>query len=208
MFILHGRRTAKIKKYTDVHQNCKSCKVFDLDVRVYRDYYHLFFIPVFPIGVKTAKINCKNCGEPFRMDSLQSEYEKKTRTPFYLYTIPILFALLIAVVVNANMNTQKEKKIFVENPMVGDVYKIRKDEDNSTTYYFLKLVRINGDTVVTYHNNLVYHSFVSKFNNEDYFVKNDELYFTKDELKKMLNNKEINSVERDYGTYEGFHRIK
>ena len=208
MLILYGRRTARIKKYIDNQQCCKNCGVFDLDVRVYRDYYHLFFVPVFPVGDKSVQIRCNNCGEAVRVDSLQKHYEGLSRTPIYLYTVPILFAGLVAILINANLSTQKEKKAYVDNPKVGDVYRIRKDENNSTTYYFLRLVSIKGDTVVAYHNNLEYNNFITKLNDDDFFVKDEELYFTKDELKQMLDKMEINSVERNYGDYEGFNRIK
>jgi len=208
MFVIYGRRTARIKKYTDNHQACQSCKSFDLDVKVYRDYYHLFFIPVFPVGDKSVKIRCNNCGEPMRLEAIQKHYEGIAKTPFYLFLFPILLAGLIMILINANLNTQKEKAKLVDNPKVGDVYKIRKDENNSTTYYFLRLVSINGDTVVAYHNNLVYHGFISRLNDDDYFVKDEELYFTKNELRQMLDRMEINSVDRDYGNYEGFNRIK
>jgi zinc-ribbon family len=208
MFVIYGRRTARIKKYTDNQQACQSCKTFDLDIKVYRDYYHLFFIPVFPVGDKTVKIRCNNCGEPMRLETIQKHYESISKTPFYLFTFPILFAGLVLILVNANLNTQKEKALFVDNPKVGDVYRIRKDENNKTTYYFLRLVRISGDTVVAYHNNLEYGGFISKLNDDDFFVKEEELYFLKPELKQMLEKMEINSVDRDYGDYEGFNRIK
>ena len=208
MFVIYGRRTARIKKYTENQQACQSCKTFDLDIKVYRDYYHLFFIPVFPVGDKTVKIRCNNCGEPMRLETIQKHYESISRTPFYLFTFPILFAGLIIILVNANLNTQKEKALFVDNPKVGDVYRIRKDENNKTTYYFLRLVRISGDTVVAYHNNLEYNGFISKLNDDDFFVKDEELYFLKPELKQMLEKMEINSVDRNYGDYEGFNRIK
>ena len=208
MFVIYGRRTARIKKYTDNQQACQSCKAFDLDIKVYRDYYHLFFIPVFPAGDKTVKIRCNNCGEPMRLKTIQRHYESISKTPFYLFTFPILFAGLIIILVNANLNAQKEKALFVDNPNVGDVYRIRKDENNKTTYYFLRLVRISGDTVVAYHNNLEYSGFISKLNDDDFFVKDEELYFLKPELKQMLEKMEINSVDRNYGDYEGFNRIK
>lgn len=208
MLIIYGRRTARIKKYTDNQQNCKSCGTFDLDVRVYRDYYHIFFIPVFPVGDKTVKIRCRNCGEPIRLDSLQRHYENISKTPIYLYATPILFVGLIVILINANLNTQKEKAKFVDNPQVGDVYRIRKDENNSTTYYFLRLVNIKGDTVIAYHNNLEYYDYVIKLNEDDFFVKDEELYFLKAELKQMLDKMEINSVERNYSDYEGYNRIK
>lgn len=208
MFVIYGRRTARIKKYTDNQQSCQSCKAFDLNIKVYRDYYHLFFIPVFPVGDKIAKIKCNNCGEPMRLETIQKHYESISKTPFYLFTFPILFAGLVIILVNANLNTQKEKTLFVDNPKVGDVYRIRKEEDNKTTYYFLRLVRISGDTVVAYHNNLEYSSFISKLDDDDFFVKDEELYFLKPELKQMLDKMQINSVDRNYGDYEGFNRIK
>ena len=208
MFIIYGRRTARIKKYTDNQQACQSCGLFDLNVRVYRDYYHLFFIPIFPVGFKTVKMRCNSCGEPLRLEAIQKHYEGITKTPFYLFTLPILFAGLFMTGIFANIITQKEKAKFVDNPKVGDVYRIKKDENNSTTYYFLRIVSLNDDTVVTYHNSLEYHGFISKLNDDDYFVKGEELYFTKIELKQMLDKGEINSVDRDYGDYEGFNRIK
>ena len=208
MLLIYGRRTAIIKKCTDSQQACNSCKAFDLDVKVYRDYYHLFFLPFFPIGEKTVKIHCNNCKQPIRLDTMQKHYESISRTPFYLYTGPILFSGLILILIDANLNTQKEKVKFVENSKVGDVYRIRKDTNNSTTYYFLRVVNINADTVSVYHNNLEYNGFISKLNEDDYFVKNEELFFLKSDLKQMLKKMEINSVDRDYGEYEGFNRIK
>ncbi len=208
MLLIYGRRTARIKRYTDNQYACKSCNTFDLDVKVYRDYYHLFFIPFIPIGEKTVKIRCKNCTEPFNLAATQKHYEDISRTPFYLYTLTIILVGLISFLVIANINTQNEKARFVENPIIGDVYRIRKSENNSTSYYFLKVISIKGDTVVAYHNNLEYNGFIIKLNNEDYFVKDDELTFTKNELKQMLEKAEINSVERGYGDEEGFNRVK
>lgn len=208
MFIIYGRRTARIKKYTDNQHVCQSCKVFDLDVKVFRDYYHLFFIPVFPVGNKTVKVKCNSCGEPMRLETIQKHYESISKTPFYLFAFPILLAGLILLAINLNLNTQKEKAAFVADPKVGDVYRIRKDENGLTTYYFLRLVRIKGDIVAACHNNLEYKGFISRWNVDDYFVKGEELFFTKEELKEMLDRMEINSVERNYGDDEGFNRIK
>ncbi len=208
MFVIYGRRTARIKKYTDNQQFCQSCKAFDLTVEVYRDYYHLFFIPVSPFGDKTVRIRCRSCGEPMRLTAIEKHHASITKTPLYLFTFPILFAALVVILINVNLNAQKEKAIFVDSPKVGDVYRIRKDKNNRTTYYFLRVIRINKDTVVAYHTNLEYDGFTAKLNDNDYFVKEEELYFTKTELKQMLDKAEINSVDRNYGDYEGFNRIK
>lgn len=208
MFVIFGTRILRVKKYTDNRNYCKRCNSFDLNVKVFKEYFHIFFIPFFPTGDKNAKIVCNNCGEPYRIDIVQKEYERRTKSPVYLYSGLILLLSLVVLIVNENIKTQKEKEKFVENPKVGDIYLIRKNENNSTSYYFLRVSQIYGDTILVYHNNLIYGGFISKFNNEDYFDKSEELIFTKKELKKMLINSEINSVERNYGSNEGYNRIK
>jgi hypothetical protein len=208
MFVIYGKRTIRIKKYTDNRNYCKSCNSFDLIVKVYKEYFHIFFIPFFPTGDKTVKIYCNNCGEPYRVYSIQKDYERSTKTPVYLYSGPILIGSIILLLLIGNIRTQKEKAKFVENPKVGDVYRIREDETNSTSYYFLRVSQIKGDTVLVYHNNLIYHGFITELNGDDFFVKGEEFVFTKRNLKDMLDKDEINSVERDYGSAEGFNRIK
>lgn len=40
------------------------------------------------------------------------------------------------------------------------------------------------------------------------YYENDDFFLLKSELKSMLDNNVINSVDRDYGTYQGFHRLR
>jgi len=196
MFIIYGKRQVKTKSYTHHEYPCKNCNDFDLKIDVYREYFHVFFLPLFPIG-KEIKIRCNNCGEPKWINSIQQQYEKSGSPPFYLYTGIILAVGLVLLVIVVNLNTQMQKAKFVANPLVGDIYTIRSDEKGTASYYFLKVSKVNGDTVHAYHNNLVYHSYVSTLNSGDFFVEGEELIFTKKDLKAMLDKKEINSVDRD-----------
>jgi len=95
MLFLKGTRTARIKTYTDHEHRCDGCKDFDMTVVVYRSYFHFFFIPVAPNGEKSVKACCAGCGLPFRNDSMNRVYEKKTKTPFYLYSFTLFVALLV-----------------------------------------------------------------------------------------------------------------
>ena len=208
MLLIYGRKTARIKRFTDHQQCCKSCKTFDLDVRVYRDYYHLFFLPVIPIGDKTAKIRCNACTEPFRFEAVEKQYERLARTPFYLYALEILIVIIVLSFVAGNFITQKNKEKYIADPKVGDVYVVKKYESTLDTYYFLRVNKINGDTIFAYHNHLQYLFFTDEFDKEDYFIKEDELLFRKKGLKEMLDSSEIHSVERDYGDIAGFNRIQ
>jgi len=208
MFLIYGRRTANIRNYTSHNYPCQNCKDFDLEIKVYREYFHVFFIPIFPTSFKDVKIRCNNCGQLKWIDSLQKQYKESIKAPFYLYAGLIIIAGLILWISVANRNTQKEKAAFVASPRTGDVYTIRNEESNTTTYYFLKVSRINGDTIYTYHNTLEYSKFVSKFNDGDFFTAEEEVIYTKKELQEMLDKGEINSVERNYGTDKGFDRIR
>lgn len=208
MLLIYGKRTARIKKETDNSQSCKTCKTFDMKVSVYRSYYHLFFIPFVPSGDKTVYIRCKQCGEPLRMDSLQKQYEKSTRTPFYLYSFLFLIAALIISLIISNSATQKEKALFVGDPKVGDVYLINTREEGKSMYYFLRINKTTQDSVEAYHNNLMYSRFVSRFRHDDFFDSSEVLGFTRGKLKEMLEKSEITAVERVYGSAEGFNRLK
>jgi hypothetical protein len=207
MLLIKGYRTAKIKTYTDHNHQCRDCKDFDLTVKVYKEYYHFFFIPMAPTGSKTVKIRCNKCGEPFRSDSINKQYESKTRIPIYLYTGTLLVSALILVGFAISIFSQNKKTYLVSDPKVGDVYLVSNKLPQATSYYFLKVVRMSGDTVIVYHNDLDYNQSVSELNPEDYFVSK-EVAYTKDLLKQMLERGMINAVERDYNNETGFNRIK
>lgn len=208
MFIIHGRKWTLIKKYNHHLHPCKNCGVFDLNIKVYREYYHLFFIPLMPYGHRTVSINCNNCGYPMNMDSIKNEYESKAKTPLYLYTIPVIGAVLIAVLLYFNIESQKQKAKYIATPKAGDVYLVRKDENTTTNYYFLRLAAVRGDTIIAYHNNLIYRNFTMSLNDEDFFTTSDELFFTKKDLQRMLDDDEINAVQRDYNKASNFSRIR
>jgi hypothetical protein len=97
MLFLKGTRTALIKIYTDNQHRCDSCKDFDITVAVYQQYFHFFFLPVAPTGDKFVKAHCNKCSQPFRNDTMNREYEARTKAPFYLYAMTIIVALLIIV---------------------------------------------------------------------------------------------------------------
>lgn len=208
MFIFYGRKTARIKKFTDNQQYCPSCKAFDLGIEIYRDYYHLYFIPLVALGDKTAKIRCKSCGEPLRSEMREKEYVNSCRTPFYLYSIPILILIIILLIfLNDYYNKDRTRK-YVESPQINDVYSIKSDANKFDSYYFTKIIDIKSDSILMLHSKFEYLYLQDDFSDKDYFVKDDTLLFTRKEVKKMLDSSEINVVNRDYSESTGFNRIQ
>jgi hypothetical protein len=208
MFVYHGRKVAKIKEFTDNTQYCTSCKSFDLRIKVFREYYHVYLIPIIPIGDNVIDIRCNQCQAPILLESLKKEYAKKAKAPVYLYSLFILFGLLLAWVIYAEQNDKNNTIRFVADPKAGDVYIIKREQTGATSWSFLKAASVAGDTVLVYHNSLEYSGYVSKFNSEDYFESGEKLYYTKKELKQFLDKGEILEVKRGYGEEEGFNRFK
>ena len=95
MFLIYGTDSICIKKYKDHSICCKNCKAFDIDIKIYQRYFHILFIPYFPLGRKTATGNCSNCGIPINDTAILQEFEKKTKTPFYIFSGLLLIAVLI-----------------------------------------------------------------------------------------------------------------
>src|SRR5450755_901779 len=96
MLFLKGTRTIRVKTWQDHAHQCDACKDFNLSVGIYMKYFHVFFIPIAAFGIKSTKMCCASCGQVVRIDSVSREYEKRTKTPFYLYSGMILVGLLIA----------------------------------------------------------------------------------------------------------------
>lgn len=201
----YGTTTGRIKKYTEYVQPCKSCRAFDMTIEVFQDYYHFLFIPFVAKPGKTAKIRCSNCGEPVLTTALLQEHESKTKTPFYLFSGVIVVAAIVLLLVITNINTQKEKAKLVANPQAGDVYTIVKPISKS--YYFLKLHKVKGDSIFAWQNNYLYFHTVSGLEADDSFNTSEEVIFNKKTLQQMLDNEEINAVERNYDSSKGFNRV-
>lgn len=205
MFLLYGKRSLIIKKYTDHTHACPHCRGLNLDVKIEKSYYHLFYIPFFPSRGKFAHITCGNCGKPYKDPvleedyyiELEDEYEKRTKNPLYLYSGLLLIALLTLFMVFSNLRTQQQKAEYIAQPQTGDTYLIREKRADHKVYYYLNVYRISGDSVFTHPGHLEYLSFARKMKKGDYFETDQVRPYTKQLLKKMLDDGMIIKAERE-----------
>ncbi len=208
MLFIFGIRNARIGQYKDTDHLCYPCKAYDREIQVYRSYFHFCLIPVFPVGAKKFEIRCCNCGDETKTESILKEYNQKTKTPLYFYSAWVLFACIAIFWFYWNKSTQKHTMELVANPAMGDVYTIKQKKNDETSYYFLKIAGIAGDSVLAIHNHFDYGDFVNSLSGDDYFVKDDTLLFKRKNLANMLERDEIFSVSRDYSDGDGFNRIR
>jgi hypothetical protein len=69
---------------------------------------------------------------------------------------------------------------------------------------------VKGDTVLAYKNNLLYVTLdgaPNKFSDEDYFVEDHFILYTRTNLKQMLTEDKITVAKRYYDTETGFNRV-
>lgn len=95
MFFAAGKDTARIKKYTEYQQPCSNCRAFELEVKVFQGYFHLYYIPCLPLKGKRVEISCTNCRETIQLQSLKDHYLGITKTPFWLFSGPIVIILCV-----------------------------------------------------------------------------------------------------------------
>ena len=207
MLVIFGIRVARIARFIDTSHICYPCKAYDREILVYRSYFHFCLIPVFPVGPRQFEIRCRNCGDETRSESLFKEYEPRARTPFYFYSAWILVVGIALFWFYWNKASQKHTMEIVRNPVAGDVYTIRQKKNDETSYYFLRIIGITRDSLMAFRNNLDYGDFVSHMASDDYFVKDDTVFYKRKAVLEMLENDEIYDVSRDYGEGSGFNRI-
>ena len=81
MFILFGAKTVKtpVKNGLNLRKYCDRCRLLsDLREHSFRQYFTLFFIPIFPISKGESVVVCARCGASFYaqpQDYLGSERE-------------------------------------------------------------------------------------------------------------------------------------
>jgi hypothetical protein len=208
MLFIFGKRHARIGRYIDNDHICYPCKAYDREIHIYRSYFHFCLIPVFPIGPRRFEVHCRICGDETKSENIIAQYDARTKTPVYFYSAWILLAIFAICWFFWNKNNQKQKTDLVSNPAVGDVYTIKKIKNTETSYFFVKITNINGDSIAVIQNDLYYSDFVNHLDKDDYFVKDDTIIYKRKNLKQMLANDEIFSVDRNYDKDASFNQIK
>lgn len=207
-FVIRGIRNALIKTH-QVHKECKSCRNFDLTVYVYQDYFHFYYLPILPSGVKSSRIQCNRCGAYMGSAAISNEYEETTRKPFYLYLGLIFFVGVALLVVGASLKEFMYRDKYIAAPKFADVYFVDQDINGTEGYYFLRVMEVNGDSVVVYPSHLIYNSSsVPGLAANDYFDASQPTTYAIGALKQLFKKGTIESVFRDYDSNTGFNRVK
>lgn len=195
MVTIAGRRTSKIKSYDDHTAMCENCHSANVRFTVYREYFHLYFVPLFPSDIKDVKGTCLNCGAR-NGNRIKEEYLLKTRTPIYFYSGTLLFASFIFLIIVFNLTPKPKESPLINDPQLGDVYLIKNEKSEKPEYYWGRVKEIKGEYVYLRKSAKTYEQIPSKMDPSDYFDYYNRTRFKKRDLIRMYEQGYIISVKR------------
>jgi zinc-ribbon family len=85
MFILFGVKTVKtpVKNGLNLRKHCDRCRLLsDMREHSFRQYFTLFFIPVFPISKGESMLVCNRCGASFYIQP-EDHHSPQMESAFY-----------------------------------------------------------------------------------------------------------------------------
>lgn len=147
--IIFGTRTRVLTAFSTPH-NCSYCNTGKLNLVYTGSYFHIFWIPIFPLG-KRGMTECPHCKQvlterevgPQGRSYLHSQ-KAAVKTPIMHFLGLILIGLIIGSVVL--INVLDKKRGYIRNPEIGDVYQVKGFTNNQ--FVLWKVTAVEGDTVV------------------------------------------------------------
>lgn len=97
--ILFGRRTHHLGLQETNHIQCEKCKKQRMVISVFQSYFHLLWLPMFPIKKKCASqcLQCQNILVEKNFDEKQieiaRELKKEYSTPYWTFVGTLLFLI-------------------------------------------------------------------------------------------------------------------
>ncbi len=199
--LIYGSKAVHLKSVQSKTATCQSCGTKgSIVLSVYRKHAHIFWIPLFPFvkkGVSQCQ-HCKNSLETKEMpDPLKREYDmlkSDSKGPIWQFSGLAIIVLLIAFGMYNSKQADKQRLIYFESPMEGDVYEYRS-ESNYTTF---KINNISADSIFVIHNDYEINK-ITKIHTIDKPENYTNLPYgiSKGELKELFDSGKIVGINRD-----------
>lgn len=160
--VFYGTNASNIKTGKIRNISCPHCETnTEMNYSVFGRYFHLYWIPFFPIG-RVNIIECNSCKSTYDLKDVNETIRNKfhqeldrnpVNTPIKLFSGLILAVLIGLGIFGYGLNEDNNSADYAKNPKVGDVYfyEIPEMKGHFTT---LKLTKITKDTIYCLGNNM------------------------------------------------------
>ncbi len=200
--IIYGWRASHVKSEMSDTIICGDCKTSKSTLfSVFSRYFHIFWIPLIPYGMKGAS-RCQSCGLELTSSEMADDYKRaykelkqQTKVPFWQFAGVIIISLLIAYFAYTNNQQEQSNAKFLSEPSIGDVYYYKSESGNYTSFI---LKEISDDSVSILHND---YESTRRTQIDDIDIKENytDIFYrlSRDELKQMNDADEIIKILRD-----------
>lgn len=201
--IFYGTSASRLKDGRLGNVTCPNCdSQTSMNYSIFGKYFYIYWIPFFPLG-KSNILECNNCKRTYKLSELPNqiqqrfELEKHKGVPIKHFAGLGIIALLISWFSYSSMKDKENEAIYIESPMVGDVYSTTTQ--SSSYYTTAKVSKIEGDSIFVIFNN---YEIDKKYSTSeiDKAVNYDEINtegFTLDEIQQLYKDEIIYEIDRD-----------
>jgi zinc-ribbon family len=201
--IIFGIKASSLFTHKIASESCTHCGTHDsVNVNVFQRYFHVFWIPFFPIG-KTSVTQCDHCRHALRQHEMPASLQNycksasaKVKTHIWSFSGLFLFGVLLTCVIISNQQDSRENAAYISAPAQGDIYELKEGEHAFT---LLKVENVVKDTVfIHYHQYQVTKSTGLIDLKADKGLEYNPLLvsFSKQALKDMYDKGEILNIDR------------
>ena len=177
--IVFGTKSKGLSSESAV-SNCESCNQSQQHVHVFQKYFHIFWIPVLPLG-KQAILECQHCKKVVLEKEMSTQQKNisqakrsNVKTPHYMFIVPILFACFVGWTMYSLDQEKTRTQTYISAPAASDIAVIKASRKQ---FQILKLLSIKGNMINFQLGNYVYKNLrgakkaiqVKTIDNKDYF---------------------------------------
>jgi hypothetical protein len=200
--ISYGTRSKLIGTET-IFEKCPSCeKQTSFDIYIYQKYFHIFWIPFFPLE-RTVASQCSNCKQVAQSKNMTGAFKtacesvkRNGKTPIWMFSGLGLVAIIIVWAIVADQQETKDQARYIQSPKVGDIFEVKVKEQSYTIY---KVDAVTNDSVYVLMNDYETDERTGFDHLEDTKKNNypeDSYGYSKVEIRQMMDSGIILKVVR------------
>ena len=201
--VFYGSKASKLKEGQLINVKCPNCTEGQtMHYGIYGKYAYVYWIPLFPIG-KTYVLECNHCKRTYNLKELPEQIKQKfelekagVRFPLWYFSGLILIAIAIALATYLSKKDAENDKLYIQQPMIGDVYSVKASQ---TGYYTsMKITKVTTDSVYVVFNDyeIDRKSKIYKINKTENYTTEIDGY-SKEEIQTLLEQELSYEVDRD-----------
>ncbi|RKE57394.1 zinc-ribbon domain-containing protein [Sphingobacterium detergens] len=166
-------------------------------------YFHIFWIPIFPYSTEIISVcdHCKKVNyqreiDPQTLATIRSSGMPKTPVGYFsgLILIGLFFGSAAAAGISGSIKTKK----YMESPVAGDVYEIKRKENGKSMYTLYRVANVTTDSITFDVNDYEAEGTkgLRKLREQSGNSYSEKITLARAEVAKMKADNQISTIER------------